>query len=106
MRADLCEKGRAGSVRPINSGGFDDGTTQDHTKEKVKGPGTGWKDRQKAAGVRRDAQLSALTQMIRGLAGDCLRLPMKCKILADVLAKKWGSPLKTLTPQRRRSPRR
>ena len=63
---------------------------QDHTKGKVKGPGTGWKDRQKAAGGRRDAQLSALTQMIRGLAGDCLRLSMKCKILEDVLAKECG----------------
>lgn len=64
--------------------------TQDHTKGKMKGPGTGWKDRPKAAGVRRDAQLSALTQIIRVLAGDCLRLSMKCKILEDVLAKKCG----------------
>ena len=62
--------------------------TQDHTKGKVKGPGTGWKDRQKAAGGRRDAQLSALTH--RGLAGDCLRLSMKYKILEDVLAKQCG----------------
>ncbi|CAE6779277.1 hypothetical protein [Nitrospira defluvii] len=65
-------------------------STQDHAKEKNTGPGKGWKTKQKAAGVRRDAQLSALTQMVRVLAGDCLRLSAKTKVLEDVLAKRCG----------------
>jgi len=68
--------------------------TQDHAKGngkgKDKGKGKGWKTKQKTAGIRRDAQLSALTQMIRVLAGDSMRLATKCKVLEDVLAKKCG----------------
>ncbi|MCS6291719.1 MAG: hypothetical protein H8J66_01505 [Nitrospira sp.] len=65
-------------------------STQDHAKGKTKGQGKGWKTKQKATGVRRDAQLSALTRMIQVLAGDCLRLSMKAKVLEDVLAKRCG----------------
>lgn len=69
-------------------------STQDHAKGKTKGQGKGkgkgWKTKQAATGVRRDAQLSALTRMIQVLAGDCLRLSMKAKALEDVLAKRCG----------------
>jgi len=65
-------------------------TTQNHAKGNGKGKGKGWKTKQKTAGIRRDAQLSALTQMIRVLAGDSMRLATTCMVLEDVLAKKCG----------------
>lgn len=65
-------------------------STQDYSKGTGKKNGKGWKDKQRTAGIRRDAQLSALTQMVRVLAGDCLRLSAKCKVLEDVFAKRCG----------------